>query len=275
MTDKINYNSNWRKVASTIYKKPTDSKIFGIVELDVTELEKYVAQKRKEGIKTTLTYLITLIIGRAIRQEVPELNTFVRRGKIIQRKQVDATVSVLLPGGQMGSVKVENADQLTTAEISENIGNNIANSRKGNENDEMQSKSMLAKLPWPFRNWLFKIYQTITINWGISMPVIGLDSNSFGSYIISNIGTLGLDTGFGSLLPSSNISFVFVLGSINKKPIVVNDEVVIRRVMLLSSTLDHRVVDGSHGGRLFRYIKQVAKNPEILDTKPDPSTSMF
>jgi pyruvate dehydrogenase E2 component (dihydrolipoamide acetyltransferase) len=275
MSDTINYNSSWRKVASTIYKKPSDSKIFGIVELDVTELEKYVTKKRKEGIKTTLTYLITIIIGRGIRQEVPELNTYVKRGKIMQRKQVDATVSVLLPGGQMGSVKVENADQLTTAEISENIGNNIANSRKGKENDEMQSKSLLANLPWPFRNWLFKIYQTITINWGISLPVIGLDSNSFGSYIVSNIGTVGLDTGFGSLLPSSNISFVFILGSINKKPIVVNDEVVIRRVMLLSSTLDHRVVDGSHGGRLFRYIKHVAKNPELLDSKPEPTLSKF
>ena len=275
MTDTLNYNSNWRKVASTIYKKPTDSKIFGIVELDVTELEKYVAKKRKEGIKTTLTYLITIIIGRGIRQEVPELNTYVKRGKILQRKQVDATVSVLLPGGQMGSVKVENADQLTTAEISNKIGDNISNSRKGNENDEMQSKSFLAKLPWPIRNWFFRIYQTITINWGISMPVIGLDSNSFGSYVVSNIGTIGLDTGFGSLLPSSNISFVFVLGSINKKPVVVNDEVVIRRVMLLSSTLDHRVVDGSHGGRLFRYIKMVAKNPEILDSKPEASLSVF
>jgi len=275
MAESINYNNNWRKVASTIYKKPTDSKIYGTVELDVTELEKYVAQKRKEGIKTTLTYLITLIIGRAIRQEVPELNTFVKRGKIIQREQVDATVSVLLPGGQMGSVKVEKADQLTTAEISEEIGNNIKNSRKGSENDEMQSKSLLAKLPWPLRNWLFKIYQTITIHWGISLPVIGLDSNSFGSYIVSNIGTVGLDTGYGSLLPSSNISFVFILGSINKKPVVVNDEVVIRRVMLLSSTLDHRVVDGSHGGRLFRVIKKIAKNPEILDSKPDPSGSIF
>jgi len=275
MANIYDYNNNWRKVASTIYKKPTDSKIYGIVELDVTELERYVAQKRKEGIKTTLTYLITIIIGRAIRQEVPELNTFLRRGKIVQRKQVDATVSVLLPGGQMGSVKVDNADQLTTAEISEEIGNNIKNSRKGNENDEMQSKSVLAKLPWPFRNWLFKIYQTITIHWGMSLPVIGLDSNSFGSYIVSNIGTLGLDTGFGSLLPSSNISFVFVLGSIDKKPVVLNDEIVIRRVMLLSSTLDHRVVDGSHGGRLFRIIKQIAKNPEILDSKPDPSKSLF
>jgi pyruvate/2-oxoglutarate dehydrogenase complex dihydrolipoamide acyltransferase (E2) component len=275
MAETINYNTNWRKVASTIYKKPTDSKIFGIVELDVTELEKYVAQKRKEGIKTTLTYLITLIIGRAIRQNVPELNTYVKRGRIMQREHVDATVSVLLPGGQMGSVKVENADQLTTAEISEVIGKNIANSRKGNENDAMQSKSLLAKLPWPFRNWFFKIYQTITINWGISLPVIGLDSNSFGSFLVSNIGTVGLDTGFASLLPSSNISFVFVLGAINKKPVVINDEIVIRRVMLLSSTLDHRVVDGSHGGLLFRFIKQIAKNPEILDSKPEPSSALF
>ena len=275
MSNIIDYNNNWRKVASTIYKKPTDTKIFGMVELDVTELEHYIAQKRKEGIKTTLTYLITLIIGRAIRQEVPELNTYVRRGKIVQREQVDATVSVLLPGGQMGSVKVENADQLTTAEISEEIGNNIKNSRKGNENDTMQSKSLLAKLPWPFRNWLFKIYQTITIRWGISLPLIGLDSNSFGSYIVSNIGTLGLDTGYASLLPSSNISFVFILGSINKKPVVVNDEIVIKRIMLLSSTLDHRVVDGSHGGRLFRIIKQIAKNPELLDSKPDPAKSLF
>jgi pyruvate dehydrogenase E2 component (dihydrolipoamide acetyltransferase) len=275
MSDEIQYNSNWRKVASTIYKKPTDSKIFGMVELDVTELEAYIANKRKEGVKTTLTYLITQIIGRGIRQEVPELNTYVKRGKIMQRKTVDATVSVLLPGGQMGSVKVENADTITTDEIAAFIGKKIAESRKGNENDEMQSKSLLAKLPWPFRNWLFKIYQTITIHWGISVPGIGLDSNSFGAFIVSNIGTVGLDTGYGSLLPSSNISFVFILGSINKKPVVIDDKIEIRRVMWLSSTLDHRVVDGSHGGRLFRVIKRMAKNPEILDIKPDPSTSAF
>jgi pyruvate dehydrogenase E2 component (dihydrolipoamide acetyltransferase) len=275
MVDLIDYNNEWRRVASTIYKKPTDSKIYGMVELDVTELEKYIAKKRKQGTKTTLTYLLTLIIGRAIRQEVPELNTYLKRGKIVQRKQVDATVSVLLAGGQMGSVKVENADQLTTDEISNKIGKNIANSRKGKENDTMQSKSMLAKFPWPFRNWLFQLYKTITINWGISLPMIGLDSTSFGSYIVSNIGTVGLDTGYGSLLPSSNISFVFILGAIDKKPVVVNDEIVIRRVMWLSSTLDHRVVDGSHGGKLFRVIKQLAKNPELLDLKPDESLSKF
>lgn len=271
----IDYNSDWRKVASTIYKKPTDSKIYGIVELDVTDLEKYVSKKRKEGTKTTLTYLITQIIGRGIRQEVPELNTFVKRGKIVQREQVDGMVSVLLPGGQMGTVKIENVDQVTMKDIADVIGKKISDSRKGDESDTMQSKNMLASVPWPFRQWLFRLYRLVTIDWGITIPGMGLDSNSFGSFVVSNIGTVGLDTGFGSLLPSSNISFVFVLGTVQKKPVVINDEIVPRRIMLLASTLDHRVVDGSHGGRMFRAIKQMVKNPEILETPPDSSKAKF
>ncbi len=272
MNSSENLNTSWRKVASTIYRKPIDSKIYGTVDLDVTELEKFITKKRKEGTKTTLTYLLTLIMGRAIRQEVPELNSYVKRGKIIQREQVDATVSVLLPGGQMGSVKVENTDKLTVEELAEEIGKEIAQTRKGNENDTMQSKNLLSSVPWPFRNWLFKLYRTATIHWGISVPGIGLDANSFGSYVVSNIGSVGLDTGYAALLPSSNISFVMVLGNVMKKPIVVNDEIVIRRIMSISATLDHRVVDGSHGGKMFRVIKHLIKNPELLEKHPDNST---
>lgn len=267
MSSNTEFNTNWRKVASTIYQKPVDSKIYGTVDLDVTDIEKYITEKRKQGVKTTLTYLLTLIIGRSIRQEAMELNTYVRRGKIIQRDQIDATVSVLLPGGQMGSVKVENADKITIEDISNVIGEKIAESRKGSESNAMQSKDLLSSVPWPFRNWLFKFYRTLTVKWGISLPGTGLSANSFGSYLVSNIGTVGLDTGYASLLPSSNISFVMVMGSIIKKPVVINDEIVVRRIMQISATLDHRVVDGSHGGKMFRGIKRYIKNPELLETE--------
>lgn len=261
-----NFNSDWRKVASTIYRKPIDSKIYGSVDIDVTELEKFIASKRKEGVKTTLTYIMTLIIGRAIKNDVPELNTFVKRGKITPRDQVDATVSVLLQGGQMGSVKVENADQITIAGLSNEITEKINQSRKGNENDTMQSKSLLSSVPWPFRTWLFKLYRMVTIDWGVSIPGIGLSANSFGSYVVSNIGSVGLDTGYGALLPSANVSIVMILGNVMKKPVVIQDNIVPRRVLTLSATLDHRVVDGSHGGKLFRAIKHYVKNPHLLES---------
>lgn len=269
MKGPIDFNSNWRKVASTIYRRPFDSKIYGTVDIDVTDLEKYIAKKRKEGVKTTLTYLMTIIVGRAIREKVPELNTYVRRGKIIHREQIDAMVSVLLKDGQMGSVKVEQADQQTISSISEEILGKINQSRKGNENSTMQSKTLLSSVPWPFRYWLFRLYRLITISWGITLPGTGLSANSFGSYVVSNIGSIGLDSGYGALMPSSNVSIVLILGNVLKKPMVVHGKIVPRKVLTLSATLDHRVVDGSHGGVLFRRIKHYVKNPHLLEKSPD------
>jgi pyruvate dehydrogenase E2 component (dihydrolipoamide acetyltransferase) len=255
------FNTTWRKVASTIYKKPVDSKIFGGVEFDVTELEKFISQKRKEGLKITLTHFFVLALGRALKTEIPEFNTYLRRGKIIARPTIDAGVSVLQPNGDMTTVFVQHADSLNLAEIEALLQTEINKSRKGSENGTMQNKNFLAKLPWPVRNWFFKLYKTLVIDWGISMPVLGLSANSFGSFMVTNIGSLGLDYGFPALLPTSNVSFVLVMGGIQKKPVVVDDEVVIRRMMSVTIVFDHRLADASHGARLLRYIKHAIKNP--------------
>lgn len=258
-------NTDWRKVASTIYRKPTDSKVFGSVELDVTDLEHFVSLKRKQGLKITLTHFMVLTVARALKKEVPELNTYIRRGKIVQRKSIDAMVSVLMADGQMGSVKVTDAETLTLNTLSERMSGEIKKSRQGNENKTMQRKDILSLIPWPFRRWFFWLYKTITVHGGISIPFLGLSTESFGSFVITNIGSIGLETGFPALLPSSNVAFVLVMGGINKKPVVVNDEIVIRRIMSLSIVMDHRLVDASHGGKLFRFIKYMLKNPQELE----------
>lgn len=269
MKREIELNSEWRKVAATIYKKPIDSKVFGAAEIDVTDLENYIAEKRKSGLKITLTHIFVLIIARGLKHEVPELNTFVRRGKIIARDQVDAAVSVLKANAEMSSVIVHNADRHTLQSLAAFLQDEIVRSRKGSENESMQSKNILARLPWPFRNWLFALYHTITIKWGISVPGVGLNANSFGSFLITNIGSIGLDSGFPALLPSSNLSFVMVLGGVKKKPVVINDEIVIRKMMPLTVVMDHRTADASQGGKMYRYIKHMIKHPHELENLPE------
>lgn len=257
-------NSNWRKVASTIYKKPVDSKIFGQSEIDVTDLEKFISQKRKDGLKITLTHVFALIIGRSLKNEIPELNTYLRRGKIMHRPSIDAMVSVLQADGGMGSAKVVNVDSLSLSEIEQVLKEEINKSRKGEENKSMKTKNLLTSFPWPFRNWIFKIYSTLTIRWGMSIPWLGVSPHTFGSFILTNIGSVGLDTGYPALMPSSNVAFVFVMGGVQKKPVVVNDEIVIRRMMSITVVIDHRVADASHGGKLLRFIKGAIRNPETL-----------
>ena len=269
MSSNESINNNWRKVAASLYKKPSDSKIFGSVEIDVTELENYISQKRKEGLKITLTHIFTLAVARAIKQDIPELNAYVKRGNIVARKHIDATVSVLINDSAMSSVKIHDADTLTLTELALIMGDGIKNSRQGTENSTMQLKDTIGKIPWPFRVWIIRIIKKLIVDWGLKIPFLKFNSDSFGSYLVSNIGTIGLDMGYPALFPISNVPLVLIMGGISKKPWVVNDQIVIRRVISLGAALDHRVIDAMHGGKLFRYIKFVVKNPTILESKPE------
>ncbi len=259
------FNTDWRKIASTIYKKPVDSKIFGQSDIDVTLLEKFIVEKRKKGLKITLTHVFLKIISKCLQDDVPEFNTFLRRGKVKSRETIDVMVSVLQASGAMGSVLVKNANELSLEEIESELNKKVIEARLGKETHNKQSKNILTKLPWPFRPMFFKFYKLFTIKLGFSMPFIGLSANNFGSFILTNIGSIGLDTGYPALMPSSNVAFVFVMGGIQKKPVVVNDEIVIRRMMTVSVVIDHRLADASHGGKLLRIIKKYLRNPDLLD----------
>jgi pyruvate/2-oxoglutarate dehydrogenase complex dihydrolipoamide acyltransferase (E2) component len=268
MSTSNSINNSWRRVTTAIYRKPLDSKIFGTVEVDVTDLEHYIAQKRKEGLKITLTHIVTLAVARAIREGIPELNAYVRRGNVVPRKQIDAMVSVLIRNAEMSSIKIPNADTLTINELAEIMNEEIRQLRSGSGNKTMQLKDSIGRVPWPIRTWIIRFIKTVTVDWGLPLPFLKLKPDSFGSYLISNIGTLGLDFGYPALFPISNVPLVLIMGGVYKKPYVVNDEILPRRIMTLSVALDHRVVDAAHGGMLFRYIKKVINNPKLLEVKP-------
>ena len=262
-----NLNNEWRRIAAVIYRKPVDSKVFGSVDIDVTELEIFINHKRSEGIKITLTHVFLLSIARALKSDVPELNTFIRRGRVVKREHIDAVVSVLLDEQQMSSVKIKDADTLTLQELAGIMNDEIKNTRKGMENKTMKMKGILVSIPWPFRTWIFRFIKWITIDLGISFPSVGLSASNFGSFVLTNIGSLGLETGYPALFPISNVAFVMVMGGVSLKPMVVDDQIIPRRVINLSIALDHRLVDASHGGKLFKYLKNMIKNPQVLEEK--------
>lgn len=260
-------NSGWRKIASSIYRRPTDSRILGSVEIDITDLENYISEKRKNGVKATLTHIFILAAARALKEVVPELNTYIKRGNVVLRDHIDVMVSVLLRDAQMSSVMIRDADKLTLEELIHVMKEEVKNSRQGSENKTMQMKDKVGNIPWPFRTWIFRIIRIITSNWGIPIPSLGLSVNSFGSFMVSNIGNVGLDMGFPALFPTSNVSFVLILGGVNRKPAVVGDQILPRTILSLGAALDHRVVDASHGGLLFKYLKNIVNNPHLLDER--------
>jgi pyruvate dehydrogenase E2 component (dihydrolipoamide acetyltransferase) len=85
---------------------------------------------------------------------------------------------------------------------------------------------------------------------------------SYGTITITNIGVFGVDTGTPILNPGE-VSIV-ALGSIRKKPWVVDDEIVVRHVTTIGATFDHRVVDGDVASRFVQDVASVIEEPALL-----------
>ncbi|MCS6866381.1 MAG: 2-oxoglutarate dehydrogenase complex dihydrolipoyllysine-residue succinyltransferase [Gemmataceae bacterium] len=83
-----------------------------------------------------------------------------------------------------------------------------------------------------------------------------------GTFTITNGGI------FGSLMstPILNPPQVAILGmhAIQKRPVVVNDQIVIRPMMYLALSYDHRIIDGREAVQFLVRIKECVENPERI-----------
>ena len=65
------FNTPWRVTSAAIYTTPTDSRVYGTLDIDVTAAKQFLDAKREEGVKLTMAHLTTAVLARAIAFDVP------------------------------------------------------------------------------------------------------------------------------------------------------------------------------------------------------------
>ena len=85
------------------------------------------------------------------------------------------------------------------------------------------------------------------------------DDYEGGNFSISNLGMYGIDSFSAIINPPQ--SGILAVGSISKKPIVIDNEVKICNIMTCQLSGDHRAIDGAVGARLLKEFKSLIENP--------------
>jgi len=91
---------------------------------------------------------------------------------------------------------------------------------------------------------------------------ITLEEMAGGTFTISNGGVYGSLMGTPIINPPQ--SAILGMHAINKRAVVVNDQVVIRPIMYLALTYDHRLIDGKEAVTFLRHIKHAIEDPRRL-----------
>ncbi len=83
-----------------------------------------------------------------------------------------------------------------------------------------------------------------------------------GTFTISNVGVFGVDGGTALLTPGETA--ILCLGAVQERPWVDDGELVVRSVVELTLTIDHRVVDGSEAAGFLTDVAALLHDPELM-----------
>jgi pyruvate dehydrogenase E2 component (dihydrolipoamide acetyltransferase) len=87
------------------------------------------------------------------------------------------------------------------------------------------------------------------------------DDLADGTFTISNLGMFGIEQFVAVLNPPQ--AAILAVGTTEPKPVVVDGEVVVKPVMSMTITCDHRAIDGADGAEFLRTVKELLEEPAL------------
>ena len=207
----------------------TSAHVTSFVEADVTnmvvwrEKVKQLFEKR-EGVKLTFTPMFIECIAN-VMEKFPIINSSLQGDQIILKKDINIGMATALTSGNLIVPVIKGANQLSIVGLSKAV-NDLANNARQNQLKPSDTQD--------------------------------------GTFTVTNVGT------FGSIMGTPIINqpqvAVIALGAIKKRPVVIEtpsgDAILVRHMMYLSMSYDHRIVDGAVGSQ---FLAAVAKAFEAWD----------
>ena len=207
----------------------TSPHVTSFVEVDVTNMVVWRDKvkelfERREGTKITYTPMFLESIATVLEQ-FPMINCSLQGDQIILKKDINIGMATALPFGNLIVPVIKGANQLSIVGITKAV-NNLAQAARNGQLKPTDTQG--------------------------------------GTFTVTNVGS------FGSIMGTPIINqpqvAILALGAIKKRAVVVEtpsgDAILVRHMMFISMSYDHRIVDGAMGSK---FLSAVGKEIESWD----------
>lgn len=143
----------------------------------------------------------------------------------------------------------------------------IMRTKKKQNTDHNESTKLFPYLPSWFLGILTQVGSYLIQQMEVSVPPLKLKANQFGHMVLTNVGAIGMEEGIAPMPFSLHAMSCICAGKAIKKPVVVDDEIVVRDICKLVFTTDHRFGDAANALPFFKVVKAYMEDPENFDKK--------
>ncbi len=242
-------------------------------QLEITEIEQYIRQKRKEGYRNFgIMHVLLAAYVRTVSQR-PAINRFLSGQRLFARKSIDVALTVkkeMTLESPDTCIKATFQPDDTAIDVYESINRIIQQEKSKLELDSGFDKvaNLLRFVPGlllKFVVWLLRVLDYFGLLPGFLLKISPFHASMF----ITSMGSLGIPPVFHHLYDFGNVPIFMAFGAKHKEYELDKDgKVIERRYVDYTMVSDERICDGFYYASALKYFKHILKDPTVLDQRP-------
>ncbi len=259
--------SSFRMIAIGTWKTAKDPSVYGSMDLEMDEALAYLAAFREQtGRRLTVTHLVCKAVG-AVLEEMPDANAILRFNRIYLREEIKVFFQVVMEDPKTGQIDlsgltVSEPNKKSLLDIVDEFETVGAKVRAGKDKDKEQTRKTFKSMPGWLSGFVLDTIAFLTYTLNLDLSWAGIPKDVFGSVMVTNVGSLGLDRAYVPLVPYSRVPLLVAMGAIKKVPVVAEDDTIrVAKVMGLHATFDHRILDGAHAAHMSKTLRKWFADP--------------
>ncbi len=241
---------------------------------EITNVERYIRQKRKEGFTSFgLTHVLLAAYCRAVCK-YPAINRFISGQKVYTHGddiQFSMTIKKEMSAdAPETTIRLHLDRKLTAGEIYQQLNDVVTAEKEAPMDSDFDNVvrlfNLIPGLLLKFAVWALKLLDYFGL-----LPKFLLELSPFhGSVYFTSMGSLGIPPIYHHLYDFGNIPLFCSFGCKRRTLEVLEDGTVVqRKYMDVRVTTDERIVDGFYYAAFFKHFKRLMAHPELLDLPPE------
>ena len=258
--------SSFRKIAIGSWMTAYDPSVYGTLEVPMDAAMRYLADFRaRTGRRLTISHMMAKVAAMALK-EVPDANAILRWNRIYLRKRIGIFFQVLMTDEGEGKADLSGAtlydlEQKSLLQICDEFEAKVSSVRRREDPALEGTRKTFLFVPYFALNAMLRFISFLAYTLNLDLRWAGVGRDPFGSMMITNVGSLGLDTAYVPLVPFSRVPTLLALGTVREVPVVRDGALAVSKMLRVNATFDHRIIDGFHASVLSRVVRDWFEHP--------------
>lgn len=256
-------------ITPIIYPNRCDNEAFISEQIDLTRTNEYLDKKNAEN--PEYRYNLFQVVVAALLKTVtlrPKMNRFIANSNVYQRNDVSAAFVVkkqFADNGAEALAFIHTNGSDTIDSIHNELFRQITECRSDKTDTSTESMDVFNRMPRALAKLLVKEVCVLDRYGLVPQSLIASDPY-YASVVISNLGSIGLHSGYHHLTNWGTNSIFCALGEKKERYFKNSDgEQELRDSIDLGLTIDERIADGYYYSKTVRLLRKLIENPELLE----------